>query len=68
MTVEQLIAALSKFPKRHQVIVDLHSEWASAGEPRLVEGYDNGGYISEARTTEQRLRAHGHVYIPVERE
>ena len=68
MTVSELIAALRELPSHHQVIVDLHSEWALAGKPILVGGYEAGGYISEPRTREQLLRAHGYVHIPVESE
>jgi hypothetical protein len=64
MTVKELIAALEALNvPNHIVITDLHSEWAGIDTPDLVVGYDNGGYVAEARTPEQRARAHGFVHI-----
>lgn len=68
MTVKQMVEALLLLPEGHQVIVDLHSEWALAAAPTLVTGFDNGGYISEPRFAKDPLKVHGYVYIGVDNE
>jgi hypothetical protein len=63
MTVKELMAHLAKLPPNHTVVVDLHSEYFEAAKPELITGYDNGGYVSKARTPEEKLREHGYVLI-----
>ena len=65
MTVEEMIKHLQKMPPKHIVIVDLHSEFAEAGVPSMVTGYNNGGYISRPYSDATATKAHGYVHIPV---
>lgn len=46
MTVKELIAQLETLPSKMRVVVDLHSEWTELTTIDIVEGYDNGGYVS----------------------
>lgn len=63
MTVKELIAKLEALPPNHEVITDLHSEWSAVKAVGLVNGFDNGGYISRPYRAEDKLKVHGYVYI-----
>lgn len=63
MKVKELIALLQKENPEHDVVMPLHSEHAVVITVDRIVGYDNGGYVSVARTEEQKLREHGYVRI-----
>ena len=65
MTVEELIARLKTLPQGHEVVTDLHSEYAPIEGAYAIVGYDNGGYVSNTYTVEHELKAHGYVYVGV---
>lgn len=65
MTAGDLITTLRAFPADMRVVVDLHSEYAEANGVRLLEGYENRGYVSEVYNKADRAKAQGWVYISV---
>lgn len=46
MTIKELKVELEKVDENLTVVSELHSEYTENIEVRVMEGYDNGGYIS----------------------
>jgi hypothetical protein len=67
MTVKELIEKLQSLPQNHEVITDLHSEYSEVETVKLMQGYENGGYVSRPypHRGEVPLTTHGYVYIGV---
>ena len=63
MTVQELITQLSGLPSHLTVITDLHSEWTEISGSTLIEGYENGGYISRPYDDRGKHRTHLYVHI-----
>lgn len=65
MTVKELIVRLQQEQQDMTVVTDLHSEYSEVVEVMKIIAFENGGYVSKARTHEQELKEHGYVYVGV---